>query len=590
MRFVIFAACLTLAAGTAISAKPRPPGIDYYDTLLAADAAYKAQDFTNAAKRFSRLSEAGSEDWKVWWRLGYSRYETGDFQGAAQALEHAAQLGSWFEERNAALVAKSYARAGMPEQAITWLKRALFDERYEDRGELLKDEAFTTIRNDPGFRTLLAPQPPAERNAAWAVDLDYLISEVRRLNARYSHEPFPSEFNTAVAGLRADIPRLDDAQIAVRMQGLMAILAQSHNGLWLGSGEGRVRFGRLPVAFYAFPEGLFIIDALDSHKELIGSQVLGFDRTPAAEALKAVGSFMNRENDMETLWLGPTYLGSPQVLYGLGLTGHKDAVRLKVQPRIGPVRNVFLQSTEFPRSRKLLASRLANAPPAPLYLQRVEDYYWFVDLPGRPAVYVQFNQVFEKEDETLEQFAIRLQEHLATHPEIRNLIIDLRHNNGGNTYDYPRLITTLAAFEARPATKLYALIGRNTFSAAGNFIVDLERFSDVIFVGEPSGAKPNSYGDESPTTLPFSRIQGGFSSVYWQLSSPRDERSWIAPQVPVQLTAKDYFMNRDPAMETVLALIDRDVRNARARTEKSSFSTPSVSRYVRFGSKADPRR
>lgn len=167
--------------------------------------------------------------------------------------------------------------------------------------------------------------------------------------------------------------------------------------------------------------------------------------------------------------------------------------------------------------------------------------FWFQRLPEANALYLQFNQVFHKSDENLEQFSDRLRMVLAGEPGVRNLILDLRHNNGGNTHLYPPLLRTLVAFEERPGTRVYALIGRYTYSAASNFIVDLERLTDVTFVGEPSGGKPNTLGDESPATLPCSGLSGGLSSVYWQLSSPRDERAWIAPDIPVALRGRLFW-------------------------------------------------
>ena len=36
-----------------------------------------------------------------------------------------------------------------------------------------------------------------------------------------------------------------------------------------------------------------------------------------------------------------------------------------------------------------------------------------------------------------------------------------------------------------------------------------------------------------------------------------DNRPWIAPYLPIELSSADYFANRDPVLETVLALIEQ---------------------------------
>jgi len=158
-------------------------------------------------------------------------------------------------------------------------------------------------------------------------------------------------------------------------------------------------------------------------------------------------------------------------------------------------------------------------------------------------------------DETLAAFGTRLWTVLsASRPG--NLIIDLRHNNGGNTNLYRELLRTVIAYTREPGRQVYALIGRRTFSATANFITDLERLASPVFVGEASSECCNFYGDPSPLTLPNSRINAELTGVRWNLGgNPFDGRREMSPHVPVQLTAADYFAGRDPALEAVFTLI-----------------------------------
>jgi hypothetical protein len=57
--------------------------------------------------------------------------------------------------------------------------------------------------------------------------------------------------------------------------------------------------------------------------------------------------------------------------------------------------------------------------------------------------------------------------------------------------------------------------------------------------------------------LPYSGVRGALTTVRFQMSHPWDERRSIQPNIPVQLTAEDYFAGRDPALETILKLIKR---------------------------------
>ena len=135
------------------------------------------------------------------------------------------------------------------------------------------------------------------------------------------------------------------------------------------------------------------------------------------------------------------------------------------------------------------------------------------------------------------------------------MIVDLRNNNGGNSFQYVELLRTLVAYSTFDGNRVFALIGRNVYSAAGNFTTDLERLVKPVFVGEPTGQMGNQDGDESMFVLPYSGLTGSISGTRWQLSHPWDKRNSVAPDVPVALTSADYFAGRDPVMAVVLRLI-----------------------------------
>ncbi|MFB3084243.1 MAG: hypothetical protein ACE1Z4_12465, partial [Gammaproteobacteria bacterium] len=45
--------------------------------------------------------------------------------------------------------------------------------------------------------------------------------------------------------------------------------------------------------------------------------------------------------------------------------------------------------------------------------------------------------------------------------------------------------------------KLFVIIGRETFSACQNFVNRMERETNVLFVGEPTGSRPNFVGEDT---------------------------------------------------------------------------------------------
>ena len=135
----------------------------------------------------------------------------------------------------------------------------------------------------------------------------------------------------------------------------------------------------------------------------------------------------------------------------------------------------------------------------------------------------------------------------------RHLVLDLRHNNGGNGYLNWSLVRELVRTEAldRP-DGLFVIVGRRTFSAAMLLSSMLEFHTDAIFVGEPTGSSPQFYGEDTEFQLPYSKLAGSISSRRFQnrfISD--DERPWIAPGIVAELTLDDLREGRDPAMQAI---------------------------------------
>ena len=135
------------------------------------------------------------------------------------------------------------------------------------------------------------------------------------------------------------------------------------------------------------------------------------------------------------------------------------------------------------------------------------------------------------------------------------MVLDLRHNSGGDGSLIAPVVATTVLFKAlRPKGTLFVLIGRNTFSAAHNLVMSITELTDAVLVGEPSGSRPNAISEAGWFNLPYSKQTGFISSQFHQYGAPEDHRIWIAPHVPVGLSAEQYFRGEDPVMTAVIGL------------------------------------
>jgi C-terminal processing protease CtpA/Prc len=242
----------------------------------------------------------------------------------------------------------------------------------------------------------------------------------------------------------------------------------------------------------------------------------------------------------------------PPVLKALGLAGNSSSVRLTLVDRQGRERVAELATTkgEIKAWVRKPAEVKSELPPD---VQNRADYYWFKYFPENRLLYFQFNGVADKKGESIEEFAARLLGFIEQN-DVRKMVVDVRWNGGGNMFlSKPLVEGLIAAKKVNRPGHLFVITGRHTFSAAMIFTEQLERYTNAIFVGEPTGSSPNFVGETNFLQLPYSKLRVSLSNLYWQNSRATDHRLWIEPRIYVPPTFESYRQGRDAALEAILA-------------------------------------
>lgn len=568
-QILLIGACLALAPAAlaqpnvaeiiAPLAAPADP-LAYHADRVAAEAAVNARDFARAEPILERLTAAYPLDAENWLGLALTKRQLGKASEAIAAYRRVIALAGPDYGRAHARIFDLQVSAGETAAALDTLEQVVLREAYLQRPALADDEDLAALRDDTRFRTIagVVDTDGMSREDGWRTDLDFLAGEVRRLSPHHRDGDLPAAFTAIHRELYDNVGALSDAQVYAGMARMVGTLNMNHSMMWGISPDGgapvRPALSFLPLHFYFFPEGVFIVGALDGSRDLVGAQVLAIDGTWTLDAFARVRTAMSVGSDAEALWTGPWRLMDPTLLNGLGIAEHTDRVTLRLRLRNGRTVTRVVRATPQPIISKLPPP---TGAPAPAFLSHMSESHWLETWSDGATVYAQVNQIAPDADETLTAFGERLRQTLAN-SGARNLVLDLRHNNGGDTTTYGELLRTVVAFSANdPNHEVYVLIGRNTYSAAVNLVSDLERLANPIFIGEPTAATGNQDGDEGAFRLPYSGLRGTVAGLVWQWNYPFDGRRFTAPHVPVQLTAADYFAGRDPALEVTRQIVAR---------------------------------
>jgi tetratricopeptide (TPR) repeat protein len=444
-----------------------------------------------------------------------------------------------------------------------------------------------------------ASLPPLTRAEAarWREDLRFMAAEMPRRHRNLFHSMSRTDFARAVRRLDARIPTLRRHEVILELARLAALVGDGHTNV-SPARDSTIGFHALPVMLYLFSDGLWIRAADSAHATLVGSRVVRLGRATAEEAVAAVRPLISRDNEMGVAFAAPYLLVMPEVLHGLGLIDDHERVPLVIERdgrreevSLAPSGPAPLMARDTDRSWEVPEGWVdARGAPEdwPLWLRQPGNKFWFEYLAPRRALYAQFNQVADKPEQTVARFADSLFAFARAHP-VERLVLDLRLNGGGNgELNRPLLLGLIRAESLDVRGRLFVLIGRRTFSAAQFLATELEHWTEAVFVGEPTASRGNVYGDSYRLTLPNSGVTVRVSTLYWQLSDPRDTRPWTPPEVATGLTFDDYRRNRDPALEAALAWVPEPALADRMRTALERSGRPAMDSAYRAWV-ADPR-
>ena len=187
---------------------------------------------------------------------------------------------------------------------------------------------------------------------------------------------------------------------------------------------------------------------------------------------------------------------------------------------------------------------------APLYLKNRRLFYWYEILPDSQTLFFKYNSCKNIKGEPFSDFVKTLFD-TADAEKVRRIVIDLRHNGGGNSGIFAPFLEEL---KKRPKFlkkgSLYVLIGRRTFSSAILNAIDLKKQTPAIFLGEPTGGKPNHYGEVQMFRLPQSGLPVTYSVKYFRVID--DDPDSLMPDILIEPRISEYLKKLDPVLNFVL--------------------------------------
>jgi len=401
----------------------------------------------------------------------------------------------------------------------------------------------------------------ASRDKKWRKDLKVLKKTLPRTHPDLFFKVTADEFNQAIDDLDSAIPSLQDHEIIVRMTRILAMVGDSHTRLdWEQTATG---FRTFPLRLWWFSDGLYVIATTADYRQALGAKLVRIGDSGIEQAFAAVSSLIPHENEQWLKARSPEYLVVPEILNALKLLPDMERGRFVFEEAGGAQFAVDLS----PLTRGTPATWLQwpdpSVVPTPWYRKKPDDYYWFEYLADSQTFYLKYNQCAEMSALPVEVFAQQLTSFVHSHPVAR-FIIDMRDNTGGSTEILFRIVAVL---KDRPDLTrrghFFVIVGCRTFSSAVLNAITIKGSSEALFFGEPTGGKPNSYGEIQTISLPRSGLAATCSTKLFKVVE--GDPPAFNPDIPVQISSADYLAGRDPVLEEILNYADQSVLAAASK-------------------------
>ena len=396
------------------------------------------------------------------------------------------------------------------------------------------------------------------REDLWEKDINYLKTELPRKHKNLFFKIDKSIYNQKLDSVLNKTDKLSDIEISIALLEVVASVGDGHTSIYIPK---LAEYGKLPLQLYWFSDGIYITNAFQQYEEMLWKKIVSVNGIPIDDVFKKLSNLIAKTNDAVIKSYMPgsfpyvCFLKYFNIMEG-------DLAVISYENSKGEIQSATVNSfipSKNSQHKWLNKSFKKKA----LCESNRKKLFWYNYIDSSQVLYTQYNRCLSKE--VLKQYGNKKKAKelpsfnkyskdllkILNSGKVDKLVFDMRYNPGGNSNQGTRLIKKIADIESiNQKGKIFVVVGRRTFSSAILNSLDFQNHTEAIFVGEPTGGRPNHYGEVRKFTLPKHGLTVNYSTKYFT-HSKKDDNSFY-PDHEIYITFKDYENGIDPIMEWIL--------------------------------------
>ena len=385
------------------------------------------------------------------------------------------------------------------------------------------------------------------QNIDWAADVEYLATTLAERHPNLFRQVSEEEFGNATNGLANRINELNQTQATLELMKLVALIGDGHTSV----APDFSKFSYFPINVMWFEDGVFVRAIDRKHKALIGAKLVAIGEVPMGQIEKRFGEILAHDNEWGVRKLIDKQLQTAQYLrYANALnddgsaTFHFETAKQKasltlkaISPSENRVQFANSYSVGMMKPSIFLDLLIKDERKMPFWNDWISDH---------KTVYFKYNEC--RNPKAFKELVDGTAGFIAQN-DIDKFVLDIRDNSGGSSLVFkPLLDFLLQEPHINREGKLFVIVGRNTFSSGIFAACDMKK-TNAIFVGEPTGGRPNHFGEVKTFKLPNSGLTVQHSTKTFQLMD--QDKDAFEPDLQISYRAEDVLAARDQALQAI---------------------------------------
>lgn len=382
---------------------------------------------------------------------------------------------------------------------------------------------------------------------AWLEDLKAYQSGLEEKHIDVYNKISKDDFDEELDKIEASLSDKTDLEITLDLMRLTRKIGDGHTAISVRN----LGFHRYPFEVRNFDGDWRVVKVDREHSNLLGLKLVGIENKGIHSVEKKLADVVQFvENEQSLIVRTGENLTSGEVLYALKISEEKTKASFAFSDDSGKKTSVELTAlTQQEYYEETAFSELSAGIPQIAKPKETElDDFWYAPILGTKGLYIHFETypAFEEMMKIGEEMVAYILEN-----NIRQLVIDLRNNGGGDLYTGLVLAYALnLADQVDWKSGVYVLADKVTFSAATSNTALFRELLNAKIVGEPTGSNPTGYQDMDTFELPNSKLVVCYSKRFFRIQEIPTEG--VQPDVPLNYEWKSFVRGEDNMLKWVV--------------------------------------